>query len=303
MSIYRFLFDRAAAFTVPVLTVCTFLVSFHPLAAEETTEKQMPIRIRMNVAHRGASVKRPENTVPAYVQAIVDGATGAECDVYRSADGVIFLCHDDTTRKTLAGTTNDEKITSLSYEEIRKRDAGAWKGEQFKGIRAPTLDEYLQVLKGSSCHPVIEIKMDGIAEQVIDVVKKADMLNVAAIIAFSEQAVKDVRRIEPKMPVAWLYSESLKDKGTPEENADRLAAFLIGKSKALDTNMLDLGHDMLSAPLIKKLQAEGIHVWAWTVNDPQRMKQLLDWGIESITTDKPDLLTKILEERKQLKVN
>jgi glycerophosphoryl diester phosphodiesterase len=283
--------------------ICLFLTALFCLSPVLVIADEMPIRIRMNVAHRGASVKQPESTIPAYVQAIVDGATGAECDVYRSADGIIFLCHDDTTRKTLAGTTNDEKVTSLSYEEIRKRDAGAWKGEQFKGIRAPTLDEYLQVLKGSSCHPVIEIKMDGIAEQVIDIVKRADMLDVAAIIAFSEQAVKDVRRIEPKMPVAWLYAENLKDKGTPEENADRLAAFLIGKSKALDTKMLDLGHDILSASLIKKLQAEGIHVWAWTVNDPQRMKQLLDWGIESITTDKPDLLTKILEERKHLKVN
>ena len=87
MSLYHFLFDRAAAFVVPVLAVCTFLVPFHPLAAEETTEKPMPIRIRMNVAHRGASVKQPENTIPAYVQAIVDGATGAECDVYHSVDG------------------------------------------------------------------------------------------------------------------------------------------------------------------------------------------------------------------------
>ena len=258
----------------------------------------MPTRVRMNVAHRGASVKKPENTIPAYVQAVVDGADGAECDVRRSTDGVLFLCHDDTTQRTLAGTA-EEKVTSLSYEEIRKRDAGAWKGEQFKGIRAPTLDEYLQVLKGTACYPVIEIKMDGIAEQVIDAVKKADMLDIASIITFYPQAVKDVRRIEPKMPVAWLYAENLQDKGTAEENADRLAAFLIEKSKELDTKMLALRHDMLSEPLMKRLQEEGIHVWAWTVNDPKRMEQLLDWGIESILTDKPDILAKILEERKK----
>ncbi|MDR0869360.1 MAG: hypothetical protein LBN39_01060 [Planctomycetaceae bacterium] len=274
-----------------LLTVLFFGSTLSSFAAD------MPIRIRMNVAHRGASFKAPENTIPAYKQAIADGATGAECDVYTTTDGVLFLCHDGTTSRTLSGTVKDEKVTSLSFAELRKRDAGAWKGQQFKGTVVPTLDEYLQVLKGTECYPVIEIKMDGIADKVAEAVHNAKMLDVSSVISFSEKAVKDIRRIEPKLPVAWLYSENLKGKGTVEENADRLAEFLIKKCKELDTPMLDLAHNILSEKLIKKLQAEGIHVWAWTVDEPARMEQLLDWGIESITTNKPDVLAEILKNR------
>jgi len=267
----------------------------------------MPIRIRMNVAHRGASVKKPENTIPSFVQAILDGADGAECDVRRSADGVLVLCHDVSPQRTLAGTAKDEKIPSLSYDEIRKRDYGAWKGEQFKGIRMPTLDEYLQVLKGAPCHPVIEIKETGkseesiITQEVIDAVKKADMMDVALIISWSEHVVKEVRRIEPKMPVAWLawYRDEARqrDEYGTSLSTDQWAAFLIGKSKELDTRMLDVGESSVTEPLIKALQKEGIHVLTFTVDDPERMKQLLDWGIESITTNKPDVLTEILKKR------
>jgi glycerophosphoryl diester phosphodiesterase len=54
----------------------------------------------------------------------------------------------------------------------------------------------------------------------------------------------------------------------------------------------------ISEPLlIKKLQNEGIHVLTFTVDVPKRMEQLLDWGIESITTNTPDVLTEILKKR------
>lgn len=280
------------------ITFFLFLSSSTAMTADVFAQiaEKMPVHKRLNVAHRGASHLAPENTLMAYRISVTAGATGAECDVYRSKDGALFLAHDGTTKRTMGG--GDRKVTDLTFAELRKLDAGAWKGKQFKGEPVPTLDEYLELLKDTTCHPVVEIKMDGIEKPVLDSIRKAGMLEVTTIIAFSKNVVKEIRKQEPNICVAWLHSENLKDKGSAEENADRMFEFYMNACKELDTKVLDLGHGVLSEKLIKKLQAAGIHVWCWTVNDVARMNQLLDWGIESITTDRPELLTEVLKTRK-----
>ncbi|MDR1268591.1 MAG: hypothetical protein LBK82_03610 [Planctomycetaceae bacterium] len=264
------------------------------LSEEHST---MPVLIRTNVAHRGASFLAPENTLMAYRIAISAGADGAECDVYSSSDGVLFLSHDKIAKRTLGG--GDQNLTQMTYAEIQKFDAGAWKGKQFRGEAVPKLDDYLELLKGTNCHPVVEIKMEGIEQPVLEEIRKQDLVKATTIIAFSEKVVKEIRRLEPDICVAWLYSESLQDKGTAEENATRLTELFIKKCKELDTTILDVNHELLSADLVKNLQNVGIHVWCWTVNNVNRMDILLDWGVESITTDRPELLNEILKTRKK----
>ena len=301
MPLHRLLFECAVSFALPALAVCSFLIP-RPLTAEESTargsvEKPKPtILVRTNVAHRGHSFIAPENTLASYRAAIEAGADGGECDVYRSADGVVFLSHDRSPKRTMGGS--DGNLTQMTFDQIRQFDAGSWKGEKFTGEKVPTLDEYLKLLKGTKCHPVIEIKQPGIEADVLEIVRKNEMMDVSTIIAFSEDAVRAVRRLAPDICVAWLYSEDLKDKGTAEENAERLAELVIGRCRALDVSIIDLDHRLLSPKLIQSLNEAAIHVWAWTVNDEIAMRRYLDWGVVSITTDKPELMTKILEERK-----
>jgi glycerophosphoryl diester phosphodiesterase len=255
------------------------------------------VHTRPNVGHRGASFVAPENTLASYRTAIEFGANGGECDVYRSADGILFLSHDRSPKRTMGG--GEEDLTKMTFEQIRQFDAGSWKGEKFKGEKVPMLAEYLKVLKDTTCHPVIEIKQSGIEADVLECIRCYEMMDVSTIITFGEGIVREVRRLEPNIAVAWLYGEDLKDKGTAEENAERLTDFLLQRCRELDITVLDLNHGLLSPKLIKSLNEAGIHVWAWTVNDETAMRRFLDWGVESITTDKPELLAKILEERKQ----
>jgi glycerophosphoryl diester phosphodiesterase len=281
------------------IVVLFLLFSEKLLPGEE--HSTMTVLTRTNVAHRGASFLAPENTLIAYRIAISAGADGAECDVYSSSDGVVFLSHDKTAKRTLGG--GDQNLSQMTYAEIQKLDAGLWKGKQFRGEKVPKLDDYLELLKGTNCHPVIEIKMDGIEQLVLETVRKHDMTKVTTIITWYENIVKEVRRLEPNICVAWLawsYGEE-NLKGTPEENAECLTELLIKKCKELDITVLDLGYDILSADLIKNLQNAGIHVWCFTVNDVNRMNKLLDWGVESITTDRPELLNEVLKTRKTAK--
>ncbi|MDR0392513.1 MAG: hypothetical protein LBH59_11435 [Planctomycetaceae bacterium] len=259
----------------------------------------MPVLNCTNVAHRGASYLAPENTLLAFKIAISAGANGAECDVQKTADNILVLSHDNSTKRTIRGQKQNKNISQFTFDELKQLDAGIWKGGHFQNEKIPTFDEYLELLKETKCLPVVEIKANQIEESVINMIQKHDLISKTAIIAFSEKVVKEVRRLEPNICVAWLYSENLRGKGNAEENADRLAEFLLNKSHELGTNVLDLNHNILSEKLVAILRESGIHVWCWTVNDTERMKVLLDWGVESITTDRPELLSEILKKRKQ----
>jgi len=282
-----------------VMIFPTFLVADDAgdAADFDASQIRMPLNTRINIAHRGHSYLAPENTLLAYRIAIQSGANGGECDVYRTSDGVIILGHDPTMKRTMGG--KDVKITETPYSEIQQCDAGVWKGKQFQGEKVPTLGEYLDLLKGSTCHPVIEIKMEEIEQPVLDAIHERDMLAESTIITFSEPVVLKIRELEPNICVAFLYSEQLPSGTTAKENADRLAKLLMEKCSKLGTNVLDLNHGILSEKLVRTLQARGIHVWAWTVDDPARMNQLLDWGVESITTNRPDLLADVLKKVKR----
>lgn len=280
------LFFRSVCFTLPFFIFETMSSGREP----------MPIHRRPNVAHRGASHLAPENTLMAYRIAISAGAHGGECDVYRSTDGVLFLIHDRTTERTLDG--ENKKVTELSFEELRKRDAGLWRGKQFRGEQVPSLDEYLELLKDTTCFPVIHLSSTkGIEAEVIERVRAHGMVETTTLITFSQDSVKIIRRLEPRISVGYLYGERLQ--GDPENHADRLAELLIARCKELDTNLLDLHDVILSKKLVAKLREAGIHVWCWTVNDKEKMATYLSWGVESVTTDRPEILTEVIRSREK----
>ncbi len=270
------LVDVSRLLMAVLATICLF-------APQATAQQKIPTRQEVDVvAHRGFSAVAPENTLAAIKAAIKAGATGCEFDVYACGSGEIVLMHDKTVKRTTSG---DGKVTELSLQQLRKLDAGTWKDKRYAGEKVPLLSEALKLLKDSGCQPVIEIKMEGISRQVIEDVRKAGMLRKAAIIAFSANVVREIRSLEPGIECAWLCSK------TPAGTAAEKATWLKKQATACKAKLLDLNHKMLSAELIEELKKRGFGVWTWTVNDKQRMQQLQQWGVDSITTDKPDLLT------------
>lgn len=277
------------------LTSCCFccfaITVFLPLPAEAAGP--MPILTAKNIAHRGASGIAPENTLVAMKKGIEAGADGCECDLYASKDGRIVLLHDKNLKRT---TGFDGNVSEQSFEKIRSLDAGSWKSPEYKGEKIPTFDEYLGLFAETEARPVIEIKQEGIEADLVAAIRKAKMTEKVIVIAFSEKVVKNVREIEPKICIGWLYSQ--KFEGTAEENSEEFAKTIIAKAENAGTSVVSLAHDMISPKLLELLRDRGLHVWCWTVDDPKRMEVLLDWGLESITTNYPDRLAEILKKRK-----
>lgn len=258
---------------------CTFA------AAADIPKEPMP-PVAKCVAHRGFSSVAPENTLVAMKMAMEAGAHGAEMDVYISRDGVPFLFHDAKMKRT-AGL--DAPLTACDAEFIRTLDAGAWKADKYRGERIPTLTAALELLKGTPCRPVIEMK-DGknLVEITLEEIKKAGLLKTAVVIDFNSGRVKKMKQLAPELCVAWLCS---KEKNETEEAYIRR---IIATLKDCRTNVVDMKYDGVTPGLVKALNAEGITVWCWTVNKPEEMRRMRDAGVASITTDCPDVLLKEL---------
>ena len=261
----------------PLLTLLFLVSSVAVLAAENAFP---PVPSAPVVAHRGFSGQKPENTLAAYRAAVEVGANGAECDIRRATDGVIYIMHDGNFKRT-AG--HDIPAGTIPYTEIAQFDAG-------EGEKIPTLEEYLALLKGTKTRPVVEIKEDGFEAQVVETIRAFELEREAVVIDFSAARVKKIREIAPEICAAWLCA--FRD-DTPE---DEIAATIINTLKDCKTNVVDMCFNRTTPTLVEKLHNAGITVWCWTVDNPDDIKRLYEMGVESVTTNYPDRALEILKK-------
>ncbi|MBW1214353.1 glycerophosphodiester phosphodiesterase family protein [Pantoea allii] len=97
------------------------------------------------VSHRGANHFAPENTFFSADLALEQGADYIELDVRESADGVLYVIHDETLDRTTNGTG---LVGHALSRDIDTLDAGSWFDDRFKGAIVPRLDDYLEHLRG-----------------------------------------------------------------------------------------------------------------------------------------------------------
>ncbi len=236
------------------------------------------------VAHRGYSSLAPENTLAAFEAAIEAGAPAAECDVYCSKDGHVVLSHDATLDRTTDGSG---PITDRTLEELRTLDAGSWKGEQYKGQRIPTLKETLELVRGKM-QLVVEVKQGGISKQVVDTIREAEAVDFVTIISFSAATCREIRELEPGLPVGWLSGGS---------NVDEQAARrILGTTLQSNCQFVDIVSGAVSEDLMRVFGLAGVAVWVWTVDDPDMVKALAQMGVRGITTNDPAMALKALSE-------
>jgi glycerophosphoryl diester phosphodiesterase len=120
----------------------------------------------VNIAHRGASAYAPEHTLAAYRLAIDMGADFVEQDLQLTRDGVLVCLHDAGLERTtdveeifpdrgvereIRGETRRVwPVSEFTLDEIRRLDAGSWFGVDFAGVRIPTFQEAIDLVKGKA---------------------------------------------------------------------------------------------------------------------------------------------------------
>ncbi len=234
------------------------------------------------IAHRGWSAKYPENTLRAFDEALKLGVTGCECDVHLSSDGVPYLMHDHSFRRTTGDPAASDALTMAAIAAL---DAGSWKAPEFAGERIPTLAQALAVHRGRG-HFVIEIKDPGlpevVAERVAAVIGEAEARTACSLIAFDFDHLVAAAQAVPEARACWLRSS------VPSE-ASELAA-LVAQIGKRGLSGLSVQHSAVTAELVAALHDAGLLLWVWTVNDDADLDRLVALGVDSITSDRPDWL-------------
>ena len=226
------------------------------------------------IAHRGFSAIAPENTAPAFVEAGLAGFNGAECDVYRTKDGVWVIQHDMHTYRMMNKSSFIEKIT---YDQLKTyvTDNGS-NIANYPDLRICTLEEYLDICKQYDMVPVIELKGANNVEhydEIVALVEKYDLADKVVYISFHIENLYAMRQLSDA-PIYYLASvideDAIKD------------ALSIGGKCGID---FDGRKDDNTQEIIKECQDKGLLMGAWTIDKEGDLNRLLDWGVTLITTN------------------
>ncbi len=234
------------------------------------------------IAHRGASYLAPENTVASAMLAWELGADAVEIDIYLSSDNKVMVIHDKDTKRICKGEDN-KVIKSTSSADLRKLDAGIWKGERFKGEKIPFLSEIIETVpEGKTL--VVEIKCGSevipAMKECIDKSGKSDQI---VFISFGWETILDTRKAFPGNKCYWLSSDKSVLKKKIKESADN----------GLDG--VNLHYNVVDKKVVKAAFSRGLEVLAWTVDNPEEARRLIRLGVTKITTNRPAWLKKQLE--------
>lgn len=265
--------------------------------------------------HRGFTGRFPENTIPGFKAAIDTGVATLELDVVMSKDGNVVVSHDLVMLKSLClaptgkPLKDDSKVLyNLRYATIVDYDCGSLGNPNFpeqQKIKAykPLLSEVINMTNEYTAKNNlpemkfnIEIKSspkgDGVlhpkpsvyAEAVYDILKLYEVEERASLQSFDTRILQYLERTECEVPLGLLVDNKL----GVEKNLELLG---------FDPDIYSCDYKLLSKDELQVANNLGLDVVPWTVNKKEDMERLIDWGVDGMISDFPDLLMKVVKEK------
>lgn len=240
-------------------------------------------------AHRGGAKLAPENTVPAIDNGQKLGSDGFEIDVHLSADGIPVVIHDPTLDRT---TDRTGPVSALTADQLARVDAGFHfeldGGHPFRGqgIGVPRLDDVLT--RHRDARVIIEMKGGDpqLARAVAAVVKRVGVVDRVCVSSFQQSSVDTIRREHPEIATSasvrearWTLHRSWVK--WPWVSPQPYCAFQVPEH----TRRLRV----VSPAFVRQVHRQGQVVQVWVVNEAGDIRRLLDWGVDGIISDRPDI--------------
>ncbi|MHB1130062.1 MAG: glycerophosphodiester phosphodiesterase [Ilumatobacteraceae bacterium] len=226
------------------------------------------------MAHRGASAVERENTTVAFRRAAEMGSHAVELDVRICRSGELVVHHNAVVADSVA-------IKDLARSELPPY--------------VPTLSEALDACAGMWVN--IEIKNDEnepdfdpgdkVAAMVVALLRQRGTSQRWLISSFRRQTMDLVHGLWPQLPTAFLTVN------VNDQDAPALAASLVASGHCA----LHPFVGTLSRYVVDVMHENGLAVNTWTCDDPERMNELIDWGIDGICTNMPDVALSVLARR------
>jgi glycerophosphoryl diester phosphodiesterase len=238
----------------------------------------------MVVAHRGASVEQPENTIEAFEAAIDAGADAVEFDVRMTADGHAVVMHDPDVSRTTRGRG---LVSEMTLEELRK-------------LGVPTVEDALKCLSGRAAAD-IEIKnlpgepgFTTERERAVDATLAAlDSVGFAGqvtVSSFNPASIAYSRRVRPDVPTGLLTSYNV------EADEARRRAAADGHPWVLPfvLKVLEAGDGFSD-----RVHAGGALLGVWLADDPETARRLFELGVDAVATNDPRAIAEVRPGRRR----
>ena len=245
------------------------------------------------VAPRGGSALAPQNTLAAFRNALTLPIDAIELDVQMTRDGQVAVFHDNTVEKLTDGFGN---IFDLDFSYLRSLNAaahflGGWPEPQ----QIPALREVLDLARGH-VQVYIEIKFgerDGmygrypnIAEAVVDEVRSTGMLNQVLIISFDWMILPIIKSLESTLQTGAIISTEVWN-----PRAKHALQTLVDHIASLGCNWINMDCDLFTNDMPAVAHKHGFKLGVWTANSIDEICRFAAAGVDSITTDRPDLFS------------
>jgi glycerophosphoryl diester phosphodiesterase len=265
--------------------------------------------------HRGARALFPENTLEGFLATAALGVTAFELDVGLTADGVPVVMHDlalnpDIVRDA-SGRWLSERgptIHSLTHADLSRYDVGRLRpGSRLAasfpcqqprdGARIPSLAAILEAMpdarftievKTNPAHPEWTASAQVLANATLAAIDDARAVERVIVEAFDWRVQRHISDRHPDVRLAWLTSAE-----TVRGAAlwwDAAAASSVPAAVAAEGGLIWApSFEDLTEAAVQEAHALGLSVLPWTVNKPADMRRLVDWGVDGLISDRPDL--------------
>ena len=213
------------------------------------------------IAHRGASVREVENSLAAFRGAGALGADAVELDIHASADGVLFVHHDETI--------GGRPLPQLAASEVARLRLA-------NGEPIPRLEDALAAV-GDGLQVFVEVKAlpAKFDDRLLDALRQGPNPGHYAVHAFDHRIVQRLGRESPALRRGVLGGSYPVRPLVPLQDAG--------------ATILWQEHTLVDRALVDILHGAGMQLIVWTVDDPAEMRQLLELGVDGICTNRPEV--------------
>jgi glycerophosphoryl diester phosphodiesterase len=250
----------------------------------------------LRIAHRGGSLLAPENTLAAFRQALTLPVDAVELDVQITRDGHAVVFHDNTVDRLTEGVGNvlDLKLSDLRSLNAAANFSGGWPQREI----IPTLHEALAFLKGrkqvyieakNSKRDNVYGRYPRMAETIVEEVRAAGMLQQVVVISFDWQILADIKSLAPECSLGMIVGYGWWSRQPPE----RALTTLFEQVAALQCQWLNMDYSLFTPAILEAIHEHGFKQGLWTVNTLDALQHFATAGVDSLTTDRPDLFAHI----------
>lgn len=244
-------------------------------------------------AHRGGGALGPENTFAAFDMGMASGADGLELDVHLSKDGVAVVCHDDTLERTTDASGLVRALTAVELAQVdagcRFCDAGGAYPFRGRGVTIPRLRDVL--LRYPNARVIVEMKVDDAAMglAIVEDIRESGAEHRVCAAGYGQRSMEAVRRTLPGLATSASH---------PEVHAALYRSWIGWPVRRPPYGGYQVPEKaglirVVSPRFIRHAHRAGTRVQVWTVDEEADMRRLLQWGVDGLISNRPDIAVRV----------